>query len=98
MNTNGGFVVWQDEITDGSGWGVSAMQLNSTLSGSGSSFRVNVQGAGDQENPRVALLQGGGAAFVWQGGRKVTTHFRAVSFFGWHVAYDQRCDGQHVHE
>jgi len=68
VGTNGGFVVWQDNITDGSGWGVSAMQLNGPLSGSGSSFRVNVQGAGDQENPRVALLQGGGAAFVWQGG------------------------------
>ncbi len=68
VNTNGGYVVWQDNITDGSGWGVSAMQLNSTLSGSGSSFRVNVQGTNDQENPRVALLPGGGAVFVWQGG------------------------------
>src|SRR5208282_4580248 len=68
VNTNGGFVVWQDNITDGNGWGVSAMQLNPTLSGSGSSFRVNVQGTNDQENPRVALLPGGGAVFVWQGG------------------------------
>ena len=68
VNTNGGFVVWQDNITDGTGWGVSAMQLNSTLSGSGSSFRVNVLGTNDQENPRVALLHGGGAVFVWQGG------------------------------
>jgi hypothetical protein len=68
VTTNGGFVVWQDNITDGSGWGVSAMQLNPTLSGSGSSFRVNVQGTNDQENPRVALLPGGGAVFVWQGG------------------------------
>ena len=68
VNTNGGFLVWQDNVTDGSGLGVSAMQLNSTLSGSGSSFRVNVQGAGDQENPRVALLPGGGAVFAWQGG------------------------------
>ena len=33
VNTNGGFVVWQDNITDGSGWGVSAMQLDGTLSG-----------------------------------------------------------------
>ena len=68
VTTGGGFVVWQDNITDGAGWGVSAMALNGTLSGSGSSFRVNAQGAGDQENPRVALLQGGGAVFVWQGG------------------------------
>ncbi len=77
VTTNGGFVVWQDNITDGSGWGVSAMQLNSTLSGSGSSFRVNVQGAGDQQNPRVALLQNGGTVFVWQGGQPSQQHIYA---------------------
>jgi hypothetical protein len=77
VSTNGGFVVWQDNVTDGDGWGVSAMQLNSTLAGSGSSFRVNVQGAGSQENPRVALLQGGGAVFVWQGGPQGFQHIYA---------------------
>ncbi len=46
VTTSGGFTVWQDNITDGNGWGVSAMQLNGALSGSGSSFRVNVQGRG----------------------------------------------------
>jgi len=64
----GGFVVWQDNITDGNGWGVSARRLDSTLSGTLGTFRVNVTGAGSQENPRVALLKGGGAVFVWQGG------------------------------
>ena len=73
VTTNGGFVVWQDNITDGDGWGVSAMQLN----GTGSSFRVNVQGAGDQQNPRVALLQNGGAVFVWQGGQPSQQHIYA---------------------
>ena len=74
LTTNGGgFVVWQDNITDGDGWGVSAMNL----SGSGSFFRVNVQGAGNQENPRVALLPGGGAAFVWQGGQIGYQHIYA---------------------
>ena len=68
VTPNGGFVVWQDNITDGSGWGVSAMRLDSTSSGALSPFRVNVQGANDQQNPRVALLNGGGAVFVWQGG------------------------------
>jgi hypothetical protein len=61
-------VVWQDNITDGSGWGISARRLDSTLSGTLSTFRVNVQGTNDQENPRVALLKNGGAVFVWQGG------------------------------
>jgi len=68
VNTNGGFVVWQDNITDGNGWGVSARQVDGTLSGTLGTFRVNQQDAGNQENPRVALLKTGGATFVWQGG------------------------------
>jgi hypothetical protein len=74
VNTNGGFVVWQDNITDGDGWGVSARQVDGTLSGTLGTFRVNKQGAGDQENSRVALLKNGGAAFVWQGGPKGFQH------------------------
>ncbi|MES1181074.1 MAG: hypothetical protein ABUL66_04355, partial [Verrucomicrobiota bacterium] len=31
LTTNGGFVVWQDNATDGSGWGVSARRLDGTL-------------------------------------------------------------------
>ena len=73
----GGFVVWQDNITDGSGWGVSARHLDSTLSGALSTFRVNAQGTNDQENPRVALLKNGGAVFVWQGGVEGFQHIYA---------------------
>jgi hypothetical protein len=69
ITPGGGFVVWQDNITDGDGWGVSARRLDSALSGTLSTFRVNVQGTNDQENPRVALLKNGGAVFVWQGGK-----------------------------
>ena len=77
ISTNGGFVVWQDNITDGDGWGISARRLDSTLSGTLGSFRVNVIGAGNQENPRVALLKNGGAAFVWQGGKLGFQHVYA---------------------
>jgi hypothetical protein len=77
LSQNGGFVVWQDNITDGSGWGISAQQVDSTLSGSFSTFRVNVTGLNDQENPRVALLKNGGAAFVWQGGLEGFQHIYA---------------------
>jgi hypothetical protein len=77
VKTNGGFVVWQDNATDGSGWGVSARRLDSTLSGTLSTFRVNIQGTNDQENPRVALLKKGGAVFVWQGGATVNQHIYA---------------------
>jgi hypothetical protein len=74
---NGGFVVWQDNATDGSGWGVSAQRLDGTLSGTLSPFRVNVLGTNDQENARVALLKNGGAVFVWQGGVKGFQHIYA---------------------
>ena len=68
VTTTGGFMVWQDNITDGDGEGISARRLDGTLSGSLSTFRVNVQGTNNQENARVALLKDGGAVFVWQGG------------------------------
>jgi len=77
VTTNGGFVVWQDNITDGSGWGLSAQRVDSTLSGTLSPFRVNAQGTNDQENARVAALKNGGAAFVWQGGLSGYQHIFA---------------------
>ena len=68
LDGTGGYVVWQDNRTDGSGLGISARRLNSSLSGTLSSFRVNEIGAGDQERSKVSALKGGGAVFVWQGG------------------------------
>ncbi len=77
VTTTGGFVVWQDNITDGSGEGISARHLDGTLSGTLGTFRVNQQGTNDQENPRVALLKNGGAVFVWQGGASAVQHIYA---------------------
>jgi hypothetical protein len=77
VSTNGGFLVWQDNATDGDGWGVSARRLDSTLSGTLGTFRVNVTGAGNQENAHVALLKNGGAVFVWQGGQPGHQHIFA---------------------
>jgi hypothetical protein len=70
----GGFVVWQDNITDGNGWGISARRLDTTLSGTLGTFRVNVSSLGNQQNARVVLLKNGGAAFVWQGGQPGHQH------------------------
>ena len=70
INSMGGYVVWQDNVIDGSGLGIGARWLDSTLGpGVFGSFCVNQQGTGDQQNPGVAMLPSGGAAFVWQGGR-----------------------------
>src|SRR5271154_6497599 len=78
VSTNGGFVVWQDDITDGNGWGISAEQVNGTLSGTLSTFRVNQLDTGNQENARVALLKNHGATFVWQGGPIGAQHVYAA--------------------
>jgi len=75
----GGFVVWQDNATDGSGWGVSATRLDSNLSAvpTWTEKPVNVKGTNDQENARVALLKNGGGVFVWQGGVEGYQHIYA---------------------
>lgn len=82
IGATGGYVVWQDNVTDGDGWGISALRLDANLSGSQAPFRVNQVGAGNQENPRVALLSGGGAVCVWQGGlpggQKIFARFLAA--------------------
>ena len=57
IKTTGGYIVWEDNLTDGDGLGISARRLDSTLSGSLSSFRVNVIGAGDQEIGRASCRE-----------------------------------------
>ncbi|MEO8426662.1 MAG: hypothetical protein ABI651_06065 [Verrucomicrobiota bacterium] len=68
LNSSGGFLVWQDNMTDGDGLGISAQRIDVSLSGTLAPFRVNEKAAGDQENAQLALLNNGGAVFVWQGG------------------------------
>jgi hypothetical protein len=68
LGPNGGFLVWEDNITTSSGLGISAQRLDSSFSSALSSFRVNSSNVGDNERAQVALLNNGGAVFVWQGG------------------------------
>jgi len=68
LGTNGGYVVWQDNITDPVGIGISAMKLNTTLSGSGDIFQVNTPTTNNEENAHLVLLKNNYTAFVWQSG------------------------------
>jgi hypothetical protein len=77
ISTSGGYIVWEDNITDGYGLGISAMRLDGSFSSAFAPFRVNAIAAGDQERPQVALLNNGGAAFVWQGGQRGFQHIYA---------------------
>ncbi|MDA1273104.1 MAG: thrombospondin type 3 repeat-containing protein [Verrucomicrobia bacterium] len=67
-SNSGGFVVWQDNATDGDGAGISAQRLKGNLLTELDTFRVNEEGSGDQQNAKVKLLKNGGAVFAWQGG------------------------------
>jgi hypothetical protein len=77
LNANGGFLVWEDNVTSSSGLAVSAQKLDANFSASLSSFKVNSSSAGDHERAQVTLLNDGGAAFVWQGGRFGFQHIYA---------------------
>ncbi len=77
FNASGGIAVWQDNITDGDGLGISAVFLDGSLSPVLGTFRVNQIGAGDQENPQVAMFPAGGAVVVWQGGQQSFQHIYA---------------------
>ncbi len=66
-----GVLVWQDNKVDSEGLGIGMQWLNQSFSGSFGSFRVNSIEAGNQENPKVAMLNDDGAVVVWQGGSDV---------------------------
>jgi hypothetical protein len=68
VGPTGGYLVWQDNATDGDGLGLSARRVDESLSGALGVFRVNQVGTGNQQNPQVAMLRNGGAVFAWQGG------------------------------
>ncbi len=77
INSQGGYIVWQDNITQPVGTGISATRLNSTLSGSGDVFEVNVPNTNSMSHAHVALLKNGGAVFVWEGGVPTADHIHA---------------------
>lgn len=72
IDSNGGYLVWQDNAVTTNGLRIRAARLGSDLA-SISNFVVSAvakaKTTGDQEKPKVALLPDGGAVFVWQGGK-----------------------------
>jgi hypothetical protein len=77
IKPSGGYLVWQDNITDGFGLGISARKLDSSLSATLSAFRVNQNANFDQERPSVSMLNDGGAVFLWEGGKQSFQHIYA---------------------
>lgn len=102
LRPGGGLVVWQDNATDGNGMGISAQVLDANLYPSMSAFRINVEGAGDQENPQVAILKDGGSVIVWQGGEVGSQHIfarfltAANTFLTGDIAVSAYADGPQI--
>jgi hypothetical protein len=64
--SDGGFVVvWQSSGEDGSGYGIYGQRYKATGAKIGNEFRVNTTTAGDQTQPAVAALAGGGFVVAW---------------------------------
>lgn len=72
LGPSGGYLVWQDNMTDGQDTAIVAQRLGPGAVGMYGAFRVNQQGAREQSRPRVALLKDGGAVVVWQGNQAGT--------------------------
>ena len=68
LGRQGGFVVWQDNVSDLDGLGISAQVLDAAFQPVGGEFCVNEIQQGDQENPRAAVFADGAGIFVWQTG------------------------------
>ena len=68
INSEGGFLVWQDTSGNSDGAVIRARRIGRTLAGSLPAFAVNSATNGLHECPKVALLADGGAVFVWRGG------------------------------
>ena len=68
VTEEGGFVVWDDNASDDDGFGISVRRLDRNFAPVFGNFRLNIGTAGDQRNPQISAIPGGGAAVVWQGG------------------------------
>ena len=69
LNQSGGFAVWQNSTADSGGERVVGQKVSVDQLGMGSIFVISQNIASQNEvNPKVALLNNGGAIAVWQAG------------------------------
>lgn len=68
LGDSGGYLVWQDNRTDGSGSGIGAVRISNGGTAGFEPFQVNCVATGNQDNPQVVALDNGGFLIVWQGG------------------------------
>jgi len=60
-------VVWASKDVDGSSWGIAGRLISPDGSPVADEFQVNLHGDGEQSNPAVTALAGGGFVVCWDG-------------------------------
>jgi hypothetical protein len=66
FNSNGGYLVVQDNSIDGNGIGIRFRHYSPDFSALPATYAANSFISGDQMNPVVAALPAGGGAFAWE--------------------------------
>ena len=67
MDSNGNFVVaWEDQVQDGSFYGIYAQRYDNTGAPQGVEFRVNTNTFFHQKNPSVAMDSNGNFVVTWE--------------------------------
>jgi hypothetical protein len=92
LSRHGGYVVWQDQLALGGEPGIMMRRLDSSLTGFFGGERVNQTSGSEPEKPKVAVLESGGAVFVWQAGGRAAgdVYARFVSASGTFLTGDVR--------
>ena len=91
MGDQGGYLVWQDNATDESGLGISALRVDAAGNPVGAPVRINSLLEGNQEHPRVGVLANGGTIFAWEGGASGfhRVHYRVANAQGLFLGEDR---------
>ncbi|MDA9020304.1 putative Ig domain-containing protein, partial [Flavimaricola sp.] len=66
LEDGGLVVVWQDDSSDGDGYGIFAQRFDASLNRVGVEFQVNTSIVGEQLAPRVTGTEGGGFFVTWR--------------------------------
>ncbi len=73
MDLDGNFTVaWQNNSTDGSGFGIVARRYNSQAQPVASTVRINTGTAGDQTMPSIGMTPDGRSVIAWSDGDDIT--------------------------
>ena len=77
LNSDGGYITWNDHQADNDGLGISLLHVDSNISSAFDPLTVNVTTEGDQRDAQVVMLEGdsSSAVVVWEGNGDIYARF-----------------------